>query len=53
MRIRREYQLTIKLGQKSRVFTYQQATAYETLKFIEDIKGEDFNLILWIRDFLN
>jgi len=53
MKIRREYELTFKIGEKSRVFTYEQATAYETIRFMEEIKEDDFNLIIWVYDFLN
>lgn len=53
MKIRREYQLTFKIGSRTRVFTYQQATAYETIRFMEEVKEDDFNLIIWVYEFLN
>ena len=53
MKIRREYQLTVRLGGKTREFRYQQATAYETMRFMEEVKNEDFNLVIWLYEFLN
>ena len=53
MKIRREYALTVRMWKKTRVFSYMQATAYETLCFMEQLKEDDFNLIVWIFEFLN
>lgn len=46
--MRRDYELTVKIGKKMRIFRYKQASAYETMRFMEDVGEDDFNLILWV-----
>lgn len=53
MQLKRYYELTINFGKKSRILRFKQATAYETLKFLEQVKDDDFNAVLWCFDFLN
>ncbi len=53
MQLQREYNLTIKMGKKSRSFVFLQATAYQTIQFIEESKQEGFSPVLWCYTFLN
>jgi hypothetical protein len=51
--LRKDYELEISIWNKKKVFMYQQATAYETLEFIELASKENFNVLEWVYDFLN
>ncbi len=51
--IRKEYDLVLKFWKKEIIFKYEEATAYEVLKFIQEMKKENFSLIEWLYDFLN
>lgn len=53
MQIQREYNLTVKMGKKSRSFVFLQATAYQTIQFIEETKQDGFSPVLWCFSFLN
>lgn len=53
MQIRRKYQLVLKIWNKEQIFNFFQATAYETMEFMEDVKENDFSPIMWLFNFLN